>query len=164
MALCGITELFFSSYFLFLSSPLPTGVDAAWCSPRLCKTLSLHWNRYFSHNLSCIKVLWGLWCCVKLVRLPCFVLVWWFPPDLKSRKLLQGDSRMAWQHFLCSACPRPCSYCGGSGPGSVMWLAWWGAQAPGTPALSLGLALLWSMFHLSHSLLVSLSEKCCLWF
>lgn len=33
---------------------------------------------------------------------------------------------------------------------------------PQAPALSSGLALLWSVFHLSHSLLVSLSEKCCL--
>ena len=60
---------------------------------------------------------------------------------------------MAWQRFLALRVPVCAAgaqegLCGGAGGGEELGQ---------TPALSLGLALLWSTFHLSHSLPVSLS-------
>ena len=100
---------------------------------------------FFLITCHCIKVLWGLWIAVWN---------WWDYPLLcssvvvssrpKEQKTLtrEGDSRMAWQHFLCSACPRPCSCCGSSR--RALWCGWPGEehQAPGTcPLLGLSTSL-----------------------
>lgn len=93
----------------------------------------------------------------------CFVLVWWFPPDLKSRKLLQEKATQGWPGSIFSALLVPVPVLAVGVHGGLCGVAGLVRSTKHqAPALSLGLALLWSVFHLSHSLLVSLSEKCCL--